>query len=231
MLLAVLVDNHRYRPGLETAWGLSILLESGGTVVLFDTGPSPSILLHNARVMGFNLSRVGVVVISHRHLDHCGGLQAVPRRVRLYIPPDQWLREYAERLGFKPVIVNSTTEVAPGVYVLKPLLGPPWEVALAVRTGRGVVVVTGCAHPGVVGFVREALRLGHVYMVIGGFHLAGAPPSTIRRVVEELIGMGVEKIAPIHCSGEEIVRYLEERHPGVLVRAGAGYTVELPASG
>ncbi len=226
--LTVLVDNHPYRRGLETAWGFSLLVSRQGRYILFDTGPSPRVLEENAARLGVDLSRVSVIVVSHRHMDHCGGLPALPRAAQLYIPPDPWLASYAEGLGFNPVEVNNTRRVAPGVYVLAPLYGPPWEVALALVTGRGVVVVTGCAHPGVVGFVREALRLGRVYMVIGGFHLAGAPAGVVRGVVEELVSLGVEKIAPLHCSGEAIVEYLRERHPGMLVEAGVGYTLRLP---
>jgi 7,8-dihydropterin-6-yl-methyl-4-(beta-D-ribofuranosyl)aminobenzene 5'-phosphate synthase len=66
------------------------------------------------------------------------------------------------------------------------------------------VVLVGCSHPGVVNLVRQAARdVGaKPYMVVGGFHMAGLPAEEAREVVEQLLGMGVEKIYPVHCSGD-----------------------------
>ena len=49
--------------------------------------------------------------------------------------------------------------------------------------------------------------------MIGGFHLAGASRRKIRETAENLIEMGLEKIYPIHCSGEEFRRFLKENYP------------------
>jgi 7,8-dihydropterin-6-yl-methyl-4-(beta-D-ribofuranosyl)aminobenzene 5'-phosphate synthase len=149
--LVVLVDNNPYREGLEAAWGLSVYVEAGGARLLFDTGPDPGVLERNAGKLEVDLSKVDFVVVSHAHGDHTGGLRllsSIKPGLRVYIPPDQSLKRYVEGLGLEPVQVNSTVEVAEGVFVVKPLYGPPLEDALAIRTSRGLIILVGCSHPG-----------------------------------------------------------------------------------
>ncbi|SCL75884.1 ribonuclease Z [Methanoculleus chikugoensis] len=79
MKLAVLVDNATLTDRYFLAEpGLSIHIEDGGTRVLFDAGYS-GILVANAQKMGIDLLRVDDVVISHGHLDHTWGLDALIR--------------------------------------------------------------------------------------------------------------------------------------------------------
>ncbi|WP_214084091.1 MBL fold metallo-hydrolase [Methanoculleus sp.] len=79
MRLTVLVDNATLTDRYFLAEpGLSIYLEDGGTRVLFDAGYS-GILVSNALKMGIDLLRVGEIVISHGHLDHTWGLDALVR--------------------------------------------------------------------------------------------------------------------------------------------------------
>jgi len=73
MRITTLVENTVNRSGLLAEHGLSILLESNGEAVLFDTGQCHAVL-HNARMMGIDLSNVDKIVLSHGHSDHTGGL-------------------------------------------------------------------------------------------------------------------------------------------------------------
>jgi len=228
--LVVLVDNNPCREGLETAWGLAVYIEADEARLLFDTGPDPGVLERSAEKLGINLSKVDFVVISHVHGDHTGGLRllsSIKPRLRVYIPPDQSLKRYVESLGFEPVQVNSTVEVAKGVFVVKPLYGPPIEEALAIRTSRGLAILVGCSHPGVVNIVWQAARdLGvKPYIVLGGFHMAGAPIQEVREVVSQLVEMGVEKIYPIHCSGDTIRSYLANNYKDKYGDGGVGLEI------
>jgi 7,8-dihydropterin-6-yl-methyl-4-(beta-D-ribofuranosyl)aminobenzene 5'-phosphate synthase len=230
--IVVLVDNNPYRSGLETAWGLSVYVDAWRAKFLFDTGPDPNVLICNAEKLGVDLSEIEFVVISHVHGDHTGGLELIASlkpKLKIYIPPDRGLIGYMKSLGLKPIIVNSTIEIANGIYVVKPLYGPPMEEAVAIKTDRGLIVLVGCSHPGVVNMVRQAVRDIGVkpYMVIGGFHMSGANMDEVREVVDELVEMGVERICPIHCSGDTIRQYLAKYYSDKYIDGGVGLKINI----
>ena len=80
--------------------------------------------------------------------------------------------------------------------------------------------------------MREAERVTgrRVVAVIGGFHLFAAPEGAVRKVVDELISEGVEKIYPIHCSGDLIRSILASEHPEVYGDGCAGKAIVFNAS-
>jgi 7,8-dihydropterin-6-yl-methyl-4-(beta-D-ribofuranosyl)aminobenzene 5'-phosphate synthase len=221
--LVVLVDNNPYKEGLETAWGLAVYLETHETKLLFDTGPDPSVLERNAEKIDF-------IVISHPHGNHTGGLRlfsSIKPGLRVYIPTDQSLKNYVQSLGLVPIQVNSTVEVAKGIFVVKPLYGPPVEEALAVKTSKGLAILVGCSHPGVVNLVNQAVRdLGiKPYLVLGGFHMIGASLQDVKEVASRLVEMGAEKIYPIHCSGDTPRNYLANSYRDKYGDGGVGLEI------
>ena len=85
--------------GFLAEWGLSILVEVGGARILVDTGPSFS-AVHNAQLLGIDLSAIGQIMLSHGHADHTGGLREVLRRMGeadVIAHPDIWASKYARR--------------------------------------------------------------------------------------------------------------------------------------
>ena len=227
--LTVLVDNTP-GPGLEGAWGLSILVETERNVVLFDAGPDPGVLERNVMKLGVDLGRVDFAVLSHNHYDHTGGFSYIARArpgLKIYVPKGSGARFR----GLETIEVADTSILAPGVAVVGELYGPPVEEAFAVNVrGKGLVVLVGCSHPGVVNLVRRAKRdLGvKPYLVIGGFHMAGASEDECVETVEELLSLGMEKISPIHCSGDEIRNVMRRRYPENCLEARTGTVINLP---
>jgi 7,8-dihydropterin-6-yl-methyl-4-(beta-D-ribofuranosyl)aminobenzene 5'-phosphate synthase len=73
----LLIDNTAGHSELIAEHGLSLWIEADDTRILFDTGQSAEALLHNARMLGIDLSRADAIVLSHGHYDHTGGLAAV----------------------------------------------------------------------------------------------------------------------------------------------------------
>jgi 7,8-dihydropterin-6-yl-methyl-4-(beta-D-ribofuranosyl)aminobenzene 5'-phosphate synthase len=69
--------------------------------------------------------------------------------------------------------------------------------------GKGIVVITGCAHAGIVNICRQALRLTDkpVWGIVGGLHLIDAPADIIQRTAKELAAMNVGWISAGHCTG------------------------------
>ena len=230
--LYVLVDNNPWG-SLHASWGLSIFVEAPSGNVLFDTGPGPDVLAYNAKRIGIDPCNVSAVVISHEHMDHVGGLPYIARHcpgIPIYVPSgvSSSVLSWIKSLGLRDIrVVNTTTIVVPGVYVLPPLWGPPAEESLVINTSRGLVLLVGCSHPGVARIVRYAEQLlgERVLLLMGGFHLAWAPRSKVERVAKELVGLGVEYIAPIHCSGNLIRSILASNYPRHYVGAHVGTVV------
>jgi len=85
--------------GFLAEWGLSILVEVDGLRILMDTGLSFS-AVHNAQLMGIDLSTIDRIVLSHGHADHTGGLREVLKikgEVEVIAHPDIWTAKHVQR--------------------------------------------------------------------------------------------------------------------------------------
>ncbi len=79
--------------------------------------------------------------------------------------------------------------------------------------GKGLIVVTGCAHAGVVNTVQYAqkiMKTERVYAVLGGFHLVGASKERIKATIEDLKKIGIKFLGPCHCTGKRAMKTLKE---------------------
>lgn len=83
--------------------------------------------------------------------------------------------------------------------------------------GKGLVVLSGCAHSGIVNTVRyacEATGVEKVHAVMGGFHLNGpAFAPIVGRTIEELRGIAPRYIVPTHCTGRQSIQRIEAAMP------------------
>jgi 7,8-dihydropterin-6-yl-methyl-4-(beta-D-ribofuranosyl)aminobenzene 5'-phosphate synthase len=112
-----------------------------------------------------------------------------------------------------------------GQWVADPLILDDQALVANVR-GRGLVVITGCGHAGVVNTVRYAQKLTgveRVYAIIGGFHLATSPLETvIWPTVEALAGFAPEVIVPAHCTGWRATHAIAAAFPDAFVQGSVG---------
>jgi len=105
------------------------------------------------------------------------------------------------------------------------------EMALLIDVaGRGVVVLTGCAHAGVINTVRRAKELlddRPILAVAGGFHLGfpTTPAENIVRTAEALKDIGVEVLMPMHCSGLATHVKMSQEFNGRYVQPAVGTTL------
>ena len=90
----------------------------------------------------------------------------------------------------------------------------PDDQALAASLpGKGLVVITGCAHAGIINTVRHAQKITGVeklYAVIGGFHLMDADDRRIEATAEALKGLDPAIVRPGHCTGQKAICRLQE---------------------
>ncbi len=233
--LSVIYDNNEYDRRMRTAWGFACLVTHGTSTVLFDTGGDGATLSENMAVLGLNPHQIDAVVLSHIHSDHTGGLATLLDmgvRPVVYVPaafPHSFKSDV--RQVTRLVEVTEPEEILPGIHSSGQVGAAIVEQALVVESGLGLVVVTGCAHPGVVEMVRrckQCLR-AQVEWVIGGFHLGSASESRIEAVVEELRRLGVRRVAPCHCTGTRARRIFAQTWGPAYSPAGVGWTVRLPA--
>lgn len=234
--LTIVYDNNEYDPQLETQWGFSCLVEGLGKVFLFDTGADSTTLLGNMKKLNIDPEQIDVIILSHIHSDHVGGLSGFLEEnsdVMVYLPrsfPDNF-KDTVRSYGAMVEEVSEARELFANVYTTGELGDGIKEQSLILTTSQGLVVITGCAHPGVVNIVRKARAIlagKPVYLVIGGFHLSGATALQIGAVVEGFRESGVMKVAPCHCSGDETRKQFREEYEDNYIHSGAGKIITLP---
>jgi len=229
MNLTVVYDNNAYDPRLTTSWGFGCLITYGPHTILFDTGGDGKILMSNMQKLGLDPRTIDVVVLSHIHGDHTGGLGsilALGTRPTVYVPhsfPESFKAQVRQQADLHEV--SGAEEIYKGVYTTGEMMGNPREQALALETAKGLVVITGCAHPGVDTLVRAAREItgGDVCLVLGGFHLGSAGTPKVRRIISDLREMGVEKVAPCHCTGARATAEFAARYGDDFMRCGVGF--------
>lgn len=234
--------------------------------MLFDFGFSNDGAAFNARALNVDLSSVEVLALSHGHIDHLGGLEALVRdghmkNLSLVLHPGAFVHpryhkidetrkvivpsfshELAERAGVKLMqsrepypLLNGDCfflgeiprhtlfeKGAPNMFYLEdgqekpdPFLDDT-GIVFHVR-GKGLVVLTGCAHSGIVNtvtYAREITGAAKIMTIMGGFHLSGADfDGVIAPTVAGLKAMNPTYIIPTHCTGRQAIMHVEKEMP------------------
>ena len=234
LTITILYDNNEYDERRETAWGFSCLVEGLEKTVLFDTGGDSAMLLRNMRTLGIDPRDVDVVVISHIHYDHLGGLAGFLEEnhgVTVYLPQSlpESIKDDVRGTGAELIEVHGSVRICENVYSTGELGDLIKEQSLVIETVQGLVVITGCAHPGVVNVIREAkgLRGGDVHLVLGGFHLCWMNVFQVRGILDGVKNEGVEKVAPCHCSGDLARSTFEKGYGEKFILVGVGKRLEI----
>jgi 7,8-dihydropterin-6-yl-methyl-4-(beta-D-ribofuranosyl)aminobenzene 5'-phosphate synthase len=269
MTITSLVDDHCPKRGFLGEHGLSILVESRGKRVLFDTGQTDA-FLKNAKRLGIDLSGIDAVVLSHGHYDHGGGLPALYRDYpapQLFVGSgcmaargsvsaagrvDIGLAEPLVPPGSPhPRVVTAPLEIVEGVYLL-PAAGDPAtlafdprfrkfegeravvddfsdELSLLVQGEDGAVLISGCAHRGIVEIARDASKRfpgSKFRAIVGGFHLVDAAPERRRDVARGIAAMDPAAVFCSHCTGLDGYAALAAELPGRVTWLYSGRTAE-----
>lgn len=235
--LTVVYDNYVHQEGTIAEWGFGCYIEGCEKTILFDTGGSGETLLSNIDFLNIDLDSLDVVVLSHRHWDHVNGLGSVLGRnaaVTVYIGAShiQNYSAFIAAMGGVPVAVDEPVEICEHVYSTGELEGPPEEQSLILDTDAGLVIVTGCSHPGVHNIVRRAKEVldKEVYLVFGGFHLGGHSEAEVNQIIQELQQMGVQYCGPSHCTGDAAIALFEQAFGDHCLSVGTGKIFEFTIS-
>jgi 7,8-dihydropterin-6-yl-methyl-4-(beta-D-ribofuranosyl)aminobenzene 5'-phosphate synthase len=231
----VVFNNVPHKAGLQTGWGFSCLIEGLDKTVLFDTGGDGNILLSNMQRLGLDAEAVDAVVLSHIHGDHTGGLGAFLARnpdVTVFMPqsfPASFQQE-VKRLGAAIETVSGPQLLLHSVYSTGEMGWAIKEQALIVDTPQGLIVMTGCAHPNVADMAERAKEYLHknIYLLMGGFHLGGRSDAEIRAIIKRLKALGVKRVAPSHCTGDNAIRMFRDEWTDDFVEGGLGAVIAMP---
>jgi len=216
-------DNVEFDPKFKTGFGFACVVKFKNNTILFDTGGDSETLLTNLETAGIRPGSVSIVALSHIHGDHTGGLLGFLEKnsnVKVYVPvsfPSSFKNDI-KKSGAELTEVTHPIKIANGVYSTGELGTWIKEQSLVINSDKGLIVITGCAHPGIVDIVKKvkALFKKDIYLVMGGFH----HPSI--EVVREFKDLGVKKVAPSHCTGDEATKAFEKEYQKDYIKSGVG---------
>ncbi len=232
--VTILYDNYPFGEGLKTDWGFSCIIKGAEKTILFDTGANGDILSHNVNKIGVDPKDVDLVVFSHIHGDHTLGVfwfLNENNNVSVYIPisfPEDFSRGI-EEAGSKAIRVDKPVEICKNVHLTGELTGPADEQALILDTSQGLVVITGCAHPGIVNMVKRAKEVvkKDVYLVFGGFHLVSKSEAEVKEIIRQFKKLGVQNVGATHCTGDLAIGMFKQAYGENFIQMGVGRVIEI----
>ena len=237
MKISILYDNQSSGDRFQSGWGFSCLVDDQ---FLFDTGEAPEPLLHNMGQMNVSPEQIEAVIVSHNHWDHTGGLWEILKirpNLKVYGCPGfgPEFQKKVQALGGRLILCSTFKEVCSRIAVTGEIQGqykaaPMPEQALILESADGLVVITGCSHPGIITMVecaKESLSNRPIGFVLGGFHLMDTSTDEIQSVVSRMRTMGIQKVGPTHCTGEQAKSKFRETFGKECVDISAGLELEI----
>lgn len=229
--ITVLVEDTSPKVPFFGEHGLSLFIEADGKKILFDTGYSGNVLLHNAEKLNINLDTIDTFVLSHPHDDHSGGMGKVSHLIGhkpmfctsdafgVHMPNYELLKTHYTNVH----PVTSNIEIIPGLWVTKerPTLNSPHKTneinLVAHLEGKGLVVIVGCSHHGLPNIIADAKNAFHnqipIYALIGGLHLKNSTAEEIANIITLFTQEKIQLLLPNHCTGFGPIKRLVDEMP------------------
>ena len=230
--VTVIYDNYVHTEGMEADWGYSIVVEGLEKSILFDTGTKPGIFTSNFGKTGLDASSIDLVVISHEHFDHTGGMPAFAQ-MKTAIPviiPYSFTPAFKEGIassGFMPILVKDAGMICRNLYTSGEFDFQIPEQCLILDTHDGLVVMTGCSHPGIVRMLKEIKETfgKNIVSVFGGFHLMNKSDREMDEIIAGMKALGVVRCGATHCTGEKQIEMFRKAFGDNYFELGAGNTI------
>ena len=190
--------------GLKPDFGYAVYIHADGKRILLDTGTDPDLMEHNLAVAGIEVTELHMVVVSHNHYDHAGGLARIRNMspgLPVFVPPNQVFS-----VGDVQV-VEDHLQVTPNIFVIRgrskvPTAAISDDLSVVLRSRSGLYVLSTCSHSGVAQIVDRASEVtgDDIYYFSGGARLVSRPLADTRLVSEALEQRKVQVVSPSHCS-------------------------------
>lgn len=235
MKIVTVYDNYQANDQLKTGWGFACLIKISEKSILFDTGADSETLFYNMEKMKMDPKEIDIVALSHIHGDHIGGLEGFLEKngeVTVYIPvsfPNP-MRDKIKSYGGEYVDVSVPAKILERVSSTGELGNWLKEQSLIIDSEKGLIIITGCAHPGIVNIIKKAKEIysqEDVYLVLGGFHLRGVSDQELQEIINDFRKLNVQKVAPCHCSGERCRELFKAEYQNDFIENGVGKIIEI----
>lgn len=94
---------------------------------------------------------------------------------------------------------------------------------------RGLVLITGCSHPGIVAIATKAKQEmnRNIYLICGGMHLSRSSEDEVKGIINELRKLGVEQVAPCHCTGDKAIAMFKDAFGKAFIPMGVGQLLRI----
>ncbi|MDD5022121.1 MAG: MBL fold metallo-hydrolase [Endomicrobiaceae bacterium] len=198
-------------------WGLSFFI---GEDVLFDTFGKPKTLMENIKKLNIDISKLKHIIISHEHWDHTSGLWNVLKinnKLKVYVckNTNQKIKEKIKSYGAELIEIDGEYEIKQGLFSLGEMTKDNimYEQSVCMKTEKGLIVITGCAHQGTLEIVHKTKQLfkEDIYAFIGGFHLKDSNLHDIIDIVGKLKHENIKYFVPLHCTGKKAVELFKSQ--------------------
>ena len=235
--IRIIYDNKLACDKFKAAWGFACLIKLPDHTILFDTGGDAEIFISNLKAMNIDISTIDSVMISHDHWDHNAGMEALfnlNSKLQLYIIKSfsDKTKAIAESAGVKTLFATEPTAITPGALTTgematnRPDL---FEHSLILRTDKGSIIITGCAHSGIVEVIErcKALIADDILFVIGGFHLVESSEAEISEIIDRCKQYDIRFMAPCHCTGDNAIEMFRKSLGKRFISIGAGTVINI----
>lgn len=261
---------------LTNEHGISMFIQAPNCNILFDTGKSGA-FIDNAKKLNIDISKTDIILLSHAHYDHCGGIkrfiETFSTRPELFISEDFFKNsdryhysdgslktDFSTETGYTYVgidfnenylksnripvnfISGSVTKIRDDIYICsnfskyysfeKPNNNMQMkienkyitdsfsdEIALVLDTSKGLLVLLGCSHPGVLNMISTISEVfkKKILGVVGGTHLVEADEDRIKKSIKYFNDLNTSMVGVSHCTGEKAVKLFAEGCKGFFI--------------
>ncbi|AWI05423.1 MBL fold metallo-hydrolase [Clostridium drakei] len=277
MRITTLIENTQdENKNLKYEHGLSMFIEMNDCNILFDTGKSGD-FIENAEKLNVDIKNTDVLILSHAHYDHCGGVKRLletydikPKLIisehffeksnKYHYSDGKLKSDFSNGVGYKYIGINfdeqyiknkslpvnlvkdDLLKINDKAFVfsnfnryysfekinenMKIRIDDKYEIdnfedeiALCLKTEKGLIVILGCAHPGFLNMINTiSERTGEkVIGIIGGTHLIEADNERIEKSIKYLNSLNISILGLSHCTGEKAVKMLNEECKGSFI--------------
>lgn len=227
--ISVLYDNYVCEKGTQGDWGFSCLIQADDQRILFDAGAKTDILKGNTAKLNTELSNLDQIIISHNHWDHVGGLEYVLDKnpdipVSLPYPTDGNLKKIVTEPGGIVMGGDKAYKLSQHIWSSGTMDGPFREQCVVVEHQKGLIVITGCSHPGISKMLAQIKSdFGQdIYAVMGGFHLMQHSEDQVNNIISDFRKLGIRKCGSTHCTGDRQIQQFREAFGEDFIEMGTG---------